>query len=126
MASKPINDEFQKTMKNWVTLKKQLAEARADLKILNTEEKKLKESIKTYMKQEDISIVNLKQGKVTLRVSKKTPTLSRSAVEEGLRVYFQDDDVRVEAAMTCIYDLLQEDVKETEVISLTGLNKKNV
>lgn len=120
-----ISDEFRKTMTNWVTLKKQLAEANADLKILRTEEKKLKETVKTYMKSAEINIVNLKQGKVTLRTSKKSPSLSRTAVEEGLRVYFQDDDVKVEGAMTCIYDLLHEDVRETEIISLTGLNKKN-
>jgi hypothetical protein len=124
MASE-ITDDFRKAMSNWVTLKKQLAEARADLKILNGEEKKLKEYIKVYMKTEEINVVNLKQGKVTMRTSKKTPSLSRNAVEQGLMMYFQHDEVRVEAAMTCIYDLLAEDSRETEVISLTGLNKKS-
>lgn len=119
-----VSDEFRKTMTNWVNLKKQLTEANADLKILRGEEKKLKETIKTYMKKAEINIVTLKQGKVTLRTSKKSPSLSRSAVEEGLRVYFQDDDVKVEGAMACIYDLLHEDIKETEIISLTGLNKR--
>lgn len=120
-----IADEFREAMSNWVRLKKQLASAREDIKILNNEEKKLKEFIKNYMKNQEINVVNLKKGKVTLRKTMRKAGLSRDAVEEGLSIYFQGDEVRVEAAMTCIYDNLSENAKESEVISLTGLNKKN-
>lgn len=120
-----ITDDFREAMSNWVRLKKQLASAREDIKILNNEEKKLKEFIKNYMKNQEINVVNLKKGKVTLKKSIRKPGLSRDAVERGLDIYFQGDEVRVEAAMTCIYDNLSENAKETEVISLTGLNKKH-
>ena len=120
-----ITDDFREAMSNWVRLKQQLASAREDIKILNNEEKKLKEFIKNYMKTQEINVVNLKKGKVTLRKTMRKAGLSRDAVEEGLSIYFQGDEVRVEAAMTCIYDNLSETAKESEVISLTGLNKKS-
>ena len=121
--SDQISDQFRTAMSDWVELKKQLTSARKDMKILNTREKQLKEYIKNYMKNQKIDKVNLKKGKVTLRTSTKTGSLTKLAVLNGLNVYFQGDEVRTEAAMTCILDNIPRN--ESEVISLTGLNKKN-
>jgi hypothetical protein len=41
-----ITEELRRTMTEWVELKKQLAEVRKDVKVLNDREKQLKESIK--------------------------------------------------------------------------------
>jgi predicted PolB exonuclease-like 3'-5' exonuclease len=109
-------------MKDWVELKQQLTSARKDMKILNTREKQLKEYIKNYMKKQEIDKVNLKGGKVTLKVSQKSGSFTKAAVMNGLHIYFQGDEVRTEAVMTCILDNI--DKKETEVISLTGLKKQ--
>jgi hypothetical protein len=108
-------------MSDWVELKKQLTSARKDMKILNTREKQLKEYIKNYMMNQKIDKVNLKKGKVTLRTSIKSGSLTKAAVLNGLNIYFQGDEVRTEAAMTCILDNIPK--SESEVISLTGLNK---
>jgi hypothetical protein len=118
-----VSDQFRTAMTDWVELKKQLTSARQDMKILNTREKQLKEYIKNYMKHQQIDKINLKRGKVTLRMGQKTGSMTKAAVVYGLGVYFQGDEVRTEAAMTCILDNIQK--TETEVISLTGLNKKN-
>jgi hypothetical protein len=116
-----ITDDFRKAMSDWVALKNQLSEARKDMKVLNTREKQLKQYIANYMKNVNIDSVNLKRGKVTMRVSERAGTMSKAAVQHGLNVYFQGDEVRTEAAMTCILDNI--DRKETTVVSLTGLKK---
>jgi hypothetical protein len=116
-----ISDQFRAAMSDWVELKKQLTSARKDMKILNTREKQLKEYIKNYMMNQKIDKVNLKKGKVTLRTSIKSGSLTKAAVLNGLNIYFQGDEVRTEAAMTCILDNIPK--SESEVISLTGLNK---
>lgn len=116
-----VSDQFRMAMKDWVDLKQQLSSARKDMKILNTREKQLKEYIKTYMKNQDIDKINLKGGKVTLKVAQKTGSFTKAAVQNGLGIYFQGDEVRTESAMTCILDNIKK--TETESISLTGLKK---
>ncbi len=116
-----ISDDFRKAMADCVALKTQLAEARKDMKILNTREKQLKEYIAGYMKNIDIHSVNLKRGKVTMRVSERSGTMTKAAVQNGLNIYFQGDETRTEAAMNCILDNIEK--KETTVVSLTGIKK---
>ena len=118
-----ITDEFRGKMSEWVELKKQLTEARKDMKVLNQKEKELKEFIGSFMKDQQIDNINLKKGKVTRRITQKKPSLSRKAVETGLIDYFQGDEVRVEGAMTCITDKLT--TEERDVISLTGIKEKD-
>lgn len=114
-----ITDEFRKKMSEWVELKKQLAEARKDMAVLNKREKELKSYIGDYMKENAIDNINLKKGKVTRRTTSKKSSLSKKVVENGLTTYFQGDEVRVEGAMTCITDQLT--AEERDVISLTGI-----
>jgi len=116
-----ISESFRSAMKDWVDLKNQLASARKDMKILNTREKQLKEYIKQYMKSQEIDKVNLKGGKVTLKVSQKSGSFTKAAVQNGLNIYFQGDEVRVEAAMTVITDNITK--TETDTLSLSGLKK---
>ena len=118
-----ISTEFRVKMTEWVELKKQLAEARKDMAVLNKKEKELKNYIGGYMKQEGIDNINLKKGKVTRRTTEKKPTFSKKVVEQGLGVYFQGDEVRVEAAITCITDNLPSEHRD--VVSLTGIKDKS-
>ena len=118
-----ITDEFRTKMAEWVELKKQLAEVRKDIKVLNQKEKELKAYIGDYMKEQQIDNINLKKGKVTRRVTQKKPTFSKKAVESGLGIYFQGDEVRVEAAINCITDNLP--FEERDVVSLTGIKDKD-
>ena len=114
-----ITDEFRTRMAEWVELKKQLTEARQDMRVLNQREKVLKSFIGEFMKDKQIDNINLKKGKVTRRVTQKKPTFSKKAVEAGLGVYFQGDEVRVESALNCIADSLP--TEERDVVSLTGI-----
>jgi hypothetical protein len=118
-----ISPEFRDKMTEWVELKKQLAEARKDMAVLNKREKELKKYIGEYMKVQGIDNINLRKGKVSRRTTQKKPTFSKKAVEQGLGVYFQGDEVRVEAAITCISDNLPSE--ERDVISLTGIKEKD-
>lgn len=117
-----ISDDFRKAMTDWVELKRQLTEARGDMKVLNTREKELKQVIAGYMKTTDIDTVNLKKGKVSLRKKVSKGSMTKKSVENGLMIFFHQDETQVERAMVCIQDTLEE--KETDVISLTGLNTK--
>ena len=118
-----ITDEFRTAMASWVELKTQLSSARKDMKILNTREKELKEFIKNYMKNQKIDNVNLKNnGKVAIRHTVKKASMTREAVRAGLTIYFSGDEVKVEGAMNTIIDNLDE--TESDVISLTGLEKR--
>jgi hypothetical protein len=116
-----ISDQFRSAMRDWVELKQQLSSARKDMKILNDREKQLKDYIKNYMKHQEIDKVNLKGGKVTLKKTQKSGAFTKAAVQQGLLIYFQGDEVRVESAVTCILDNIEK--KESESISLTGLKK---
>lgn len=118
-----ISDAFRTAMRDWVDLKKQLTSARKDMKVLNTREKQLKEYIKQYMKNQAIDKVNMKGGKVTLKSTQKSGSFTKAAVQRGLNLYFQGDEVRTEAAMTVILDNITK--TDTEVISLTGLKKSD-
>jgi hypothetical protein len=118
-----ITDEFRKAMSDWVELKVQLVEARKDMKVLNDREKELKQFIKNYMENQKIDNVNLKKGKVSLRKTNKKEGMTIKKVQDGLLIYFQQDEVRTEAAMNCIKDNLE--TSETSIISLTGIKNKD-
>ena len=118
-----ITEEFRLKMSEWVNLKKQLTEARSDMKVLNTRERELKLYIKTYMKNQKIDNVNLKQGKVTYKTSQKKPPFSKKAVISGLMNYFENDEEKVEEVINAITESLKVEV--TDSISLTGLKTKN-
>ena len=118
-----VTDEFRKKMSEWVNIKKTLVEARKDVKVLNEKEKELKSFIMKFMQKEGIDNVNLKKGKVTLRNSKKKETLTKERVKTGLLKHFNGDEVQTETAMNCIIDNLE--TKQSSIISLTGVNKKN-
>ena len=116
--SEQITDEFRSAMTQWVELRKQLTEARKDMKVLNQREKELKGFIGKYMESQAIDNVNLKKGKVAFKKVVKTGSMSKEAVKRGLGIYFDGDETRVERAMLCITDNLER--TETSVISLKG------
>lgn len=119
-----VSDEFRKYMSEWVELKRQLAEARKDMKVLNGREKQLKEYIAEYMQKTKIDTLSMSRGeKVSLKTSNRAGTMSKEAVIRGLDIYFEGDEVRTEAAMNCIRDNI--DRKDVRTVSVTGLNKKN-
>jgi hypothetical protein len=109
--------------------------------VLNTREKQLKQYIADYMKDVKIDSVNLKKGKVrvkrrrpnqlvtkrfssqvTVKTSERAGTMTKAAVQNGLTIYFQGDEIMVEAAMNCILDNI--DKKQMTTVSLTGLKEK--
>lgn len=120
--SQEVTDDFRKAMAEWVELKKQLTEARKDMKVLTDREKQLKEFIKGSMKEQQIDTVNLRKGKVSLKTSKRKGTFTKKAVHSGLIQYFGGDETKVEGAMNSIYDTIGE--VESDNISLTGVANK--
>tara|TARA_B110000495_G_scaffold200685_1_gene216432 strand:+ start:584 stop:964 length:381 start_codon:yes stop_codon:yes gene_type:complete len=120
MAS--VTNELSETVSKLVDLTKQLAEAKSDIKILNQEEKRLKENVKKHMVSQGIDTINLRKGKISLRKSVRKSGMSKDAIKEGLSKFFGGDEVKVEGALNAIQDNLA--IKESTSLSLTGIKEK--
>jgi hypothetical protein len=117
-----VSSELSENVSKLVELTKQLSEAKADIKILNQEEKRLKESVKKHMIAQGIDTINLRKGKISLRKSVRKGSINKDAIKEGLSTFFNGDEAKVEGALNAIRDGLK--VKESTSISLTGIKDK--
>jgi 2,3-bisphosphoglycerate-independent phosphoglycerate mutase len=117
-----VSSELSNSVSKLVELTKQLSEAKADIKILSQEEKRLKESVKKHMLDQGIDTINLRKGKISIRKSVRKAGVNKESVREGLSKFFGGDEVKVEGAINAIQDNLK--VKESTTISLTGIKDK--
>lgn len=117
-----VSNDLSESVSKLVELTKQLSEAKSDIKILNQEEKRLKESVKKHMVSQGIDTINLRKGKISLRKSVRKSSVNKDAIKEGLLRFFGGDETKVEGALNAINDGLQ--TKESTSISLTGIKDK--
>ena len=117
-----VTNELSENVSKLVDLTKQLSEAKADIKILNQEEKRLKEIVKKHMVGQGIDTINLRKGKISLRKSVRKSGINKEAVKDGLLKFFAGDEAKVEGALNAIQDGLK--VKESTSLSLTGIKEK--
>ena len=119
-----VPNELSESVSKLVELTKQLSEAKSDIKVLNQEEKRLKESVKKHMVDQGIDTINLRKGKISIRKSVRNAGINKDAVKEGLSKFFSGDEAKVEGALNAIQDNLK--VKESTSLSLTGIKDKPV
>jgi hypothetical protein len=117
-----VPTELSDTVSKLIDLNKQLTAAKSDIKILNQEEKRLKETVKKHMVSQGIDTINLRKGKISIRTSMRKSGMSKDAVRDGLHTFFSGDEAKVEGALNAIKDGLK--TKESTSISLTGLKDK--
>ena len=117
-----VSNELSESVSKLVELTKQLSEAKADIKVLNQEEKRLKETVKKHMVGQGIDTINLRKGKISIRKSVRKGSMNRDAIREGLMTFFGGDETRVEGALNAIKDGLK--TTESTSISLTGIKDK--
>jgi len=117
-----VPNELSESVSKLVDLSKQLTEAKSDIKILNQEEKRLKELVKKHMIDQGIDTINLRKGKISIRKSVRKSSMSKDAVKDGLHTFFSGDEAKVEGALNAIKDGLK--VKESTSLSLTGIKDK--
>ncbi len=117
-----VTNELSENVSKLVDLTKRLSEAKADIKILNQEEKRLKEIVKKNMVGQGIDTINLRKGKISLRKSVRKSGINKEAVKDGLLKFFAGDEAKVEGALNAIQDGLK--VKESTSLSLTGIKEK--
>ena len=117
-----VPNELSESVSKLVELSKQLSEAKSDIKILNQEEKRLKESVKRHMIDQGIDTINLRKGKINLRKSVRKGSMNKDAIREGLLKFFGGDEAKLEGALNAIQDNLK--VKESTSLSLTGIKEK--
>jgi acid phosphatase class B len=119
-----VTNELSESVSKLVDLTKQLAEAKSDIKVLNQEEKRLKENVKKHMVSQGIDTINLRKGKISLRKSVRKSGMNKDAIKDGLMTFFGGDETKVEGALNAIQDNLK--VKESTSLSLTGIKEKPV
>jgi len=119
-----VPNELSVTVSKLVELTKQLSEAKSDIKVLNQEEKRLKENVKKHMVDQGIDTINLRKGKISIRKSVRKAGINKDAVKEGLSKFFSGDEAKVEGALNAIQDNLK--VKESTSLSLTGIKDKPI
>ena len=117
-----VPNELSESVSKLLELSKQLSEAKSDIKILNQEEKRLKESVKRHMIDQGIDTINLRKGKISLRKSVRKGSMNKDAIREGLLKFFGGDEAKLEGALNAIQDNLK--VKESTSISLSGIKDK--
>ena len=117
-----VSNELSESVSKLVELTKQLSEAKADIKVLNQEEKRLKENVKKHMVDQGIDTINLRKGKISIRKSVRKGSMTKDAIQEGLLKFFGGDEAKVEGALNAIKDGLK--VKESTSLSLTGIKEK--
>ena len=117
-----VSNELSESVSKPVELTKQLSEAKADIKVLNQEEKRLKENVKKHMVGQGIDTINLRKGKISLRKSVRKGGMNKDAIREGLLKFFGGDEAKVEGALNAIKDGLK--VTESTSLSLTGIKDK--
>lgn len=102
-----------------VELSKQIKEARKDIKILATEEKKLKCIVKEMMVNQNLDVINLNKGKILVNKGIKKTGINKNSIKHGLLHVFEGDEDRTETALKIIVDNLP--TKETTTISIRGI-----
>lgn len=117
-----VSNELSESVSKLVELTKQLSEAKADIKVLNQEEKRLKENVKKHMVGQGIDTINLRKGKISLRKSVRKGGMNKDAIRDGLLKFFGGDEAKVEGALNAIKDGLK--VTESTSLSLTGIKDK--
>jgi len=117
-----VSNELSESVSKLVELTKQLSEAKADIKVLNQEEKRLKENVKKHMVDQGIDTINLRKGKISIRKSVRKGSMTKDAIHDGLLKFFGGDEAKVEGALNAIKDGLK--VKESTSLSLTGIKEK--
>ena len=117
-----VSNELSASVSKLVDLTKQLSEAKSDIKVLNQEEKRLKETVKKHMVTQGIDTINLRKGKISIRKSVRKAGINKDAIKEGLLKFFGGDEAKVEGALNAITDNLK--TKESTSLSLTGIKEK--
>lgn len=95
-------DDFKRSMVEWVSIKKQLASVRKDVSVLNKREKELRVTIQTFMKKNEIDACNAPGARVTYASRKTKGAFNRSVVREGLLQYFSGSEETVDRVMEII------------------------
>ena len=117
-----VAPDLSENVSKLVELTKQLAEAKSDIKVLNQEEKRLKEVVKKHMVSQGIDTINLRKGKISIRKTVRKSGMNKDAIKDGLMTFFGGDETKVEVALNAIKDGLK--TKESTSLSLTGIKDK--
>ena len=110
-----VNENFKQAMSEWTEIKKRIASANDDMKILKQHEKRLRDFIHQYMVDQKIDTCNTKEAKVSVKTRVAKSGFTKNLVRQGLLKYFNGDEDRV----NYIFDIIMEcaEVQEKSSIS---------
>lgn len=121
MSASEVNENFKQAMSEWTDVKKRLASAKKDLKVLNEHEKKLRDFIHQYMLQQNIDTCNTKEAKVSVKTRNVRSGFTKDLVRKGLLKYFNGDEDRV----NYVIDVIMECCETRERSSISFKSKTN-
>ncbi len=90
-----VPNELSTNVSKLVDLTKQLSEAKSDIKVLNQEEKRLKETVKKHMVSQGIDTINLRKGKISIRKSVRKSGMNKDAIKDGLMTFSMETKQRL-------------------------------
>lgn len=111
-------EQFKRSMVEWVEIKKQLAGVRKDVKVLNQREKELRLFIQGFMKKNEIDACNAPGARVTCTERKTKGPFNRDTVRKGLLQYFSGNEDQVERVMEIIESCVQVGHKDSVSIRI--------
>lgn len=112
-----VNENFKDAMTQWVDIKKRLAAAKDDLKILNNQEKDLRRFIQEYMIDHKIDACNTKDAKVSVKTRNKKTPFTKDLVKQGLLKYFNGNEERANYVFELILDCAE--ISEASSVSIS-------
>lgn len=116
-------EQFKRSMVEWVEIKKQLSHVRQDVRVLNKREKDLRLFIQSFMKTNDIDACNAPGARVTFNERKTKGPFNRDTVRKGLLQYFSGNEEQVDRVMEIIESCIQVGHKDSVSIRINKSEK---
>jgi hypothetical protein len=104
--------DAKETIKSWIDLKSDIANARKDISVLNKREKELRSAIKNFMIDIQTDEVVVDSKKVVYKKRNARGTLTREVIKKGLHAFF-GNEVQEEGCFQAIVDAAPEIVRDS-------------
>lgn len=117
MSQIQITQEFKDLIKGYLKIDDQIKQVNTAMKKIKSEKNVYSEKILKYMKNNGIDEISLPDGgKLELRKSKVRAVLTKQAIFQNLKTFF-NDDTKAEQLIEFIQDPKNRDIVEREVLS---------
>lgn len=115
MSSK---EELIEQIKNWVRLDNEIKQLKKEETIRKNEQKELSQTLMNTMKENEIDVFDLKQGKLCYKQTKVKKPITKKILMDILLKFYNNDLAKANNLNEFILDSRQETTKETLIHKL--------